>query len=180
MDDTHNMSVYFGVVRKRKAGSNRLAGGVANFQDFLPNTTDWLGRWRPAANGSNDYRIERAKQRLETYSGIEGLILQNTMVTESMSGVADIVSEHLAPSDQMIAVTRRRMVEAATNFAKSGARPPAADTPEDFFIARSGYFVAPKDANWLDAYRDRLNEARPERRSKSVNSAPSLAQSGHW
>jgi phthalate 4,5-dioxygenase oxygenase subunit len=163
MDDTHNMSVYFGVRRKRKAGSNRLGGGVANFTGFEPNTTDWFGRWRTAANGSNDYRIDRAKQKTETFSGIEGLILQDTMVTESMGGIADMVSEHMAPSDQMIAVTRRRMIEAATNFAKSGARPPAADTPEDFFYARSGYFVAPKDANWLDAYRDRLNEARPER-----------------
>jgi len=163
MDDTHNMSVYFGVTRKRKAGTNRLAGGVANFTDFEPNTTDWFGRWRSAANAGNDYRIDRAKQRTESYSGIEGLILQDTMVTESMGGIADLPFEHLAPSDQMIAVTRRRMLQAADALAKSGARPPAADTPEDFFIARSGYFVAPRDANWLDAYCQRLNEARPER-----------------
>jgi phthalate 4,5-dioxygenase oxygenase subunit len=163
MDDTHNMSVYFGVTCKREAGSNRLAGGVANFSDFLPNTTDWYGRWRSAANAANDYRIDRARQRSETYSGIEGLILQDSMVTESMGGIADMRLEHLAPSDQMIAVTRKRMLQAAVNLAKSGARPPAADRPEDFFIARSGYFVADRGAKWLEAYSQRLNAARPGR-----------------
>ena len=34
-------------------------GGMGRRNDFLPNTTDWLGRWRLAANASNDWHIDR-------------------------------------------------------------------------------------------------------------------------
>ena len=35
-------------------------GGMGRRNDFLPNTTDWLGRFRLAANASNDWGMDRA------------------------------------------------------------------------------------------------------------------------
>ena len=34
-------------------------GGAGRGNKFLPNTTDWLGRWRLAANAGNDWTIDR-------------------------------------------------------------------------------------------------------------------------
>ena len=47
------------------------------------------------------------------YSGIDGIHLQDQAITESMGPVTDHAFEHLAPSDQMITRTRRRLLMAA-------------------------------------------------------------------
>jgi hypothetical protein len=38
-------------------------GGMGRGSKFLPNTTDWLGRFRLAANPSNGWRIDRMTQQ---------------------------------------------------------------------------------------------------------------------
>ena len=96
----------------------RPIGGTGRGNNFLPNTTDWLGRWRLAANPDNDWGIDRAAQRSNTiYSGIDGIHLQDQAITESMGPVTDHAFEHLAPSDQMITRTRRRLLMAARALA---------------------------------------------------------------
>jgi phenylpropionate dioxygenase-like ring-hydroxylating dioxygenase large terminal subunit len=162
MDDTHNMSVYF--ARRSTLHVSKLAtltGGVADFTDFLPNTTDWYGRWRPRARLENDYLIDRKKQRTETFTGIDGVLLQDQMITEAMQGgVSEFEWEHLAPSDHMITLTRRRIIQAVNAFKTGGIRPPAADTPQDYLLARAGFFEAAATRDWLEAYRERLAAAR--------------------
>jgi hypothetical protein len=59
----------------------------------------------------------------------------------------------------MIALTRRRLLGAAQRLAE-GVRPPAADTPNDYLLARSGFFEAAENRDWLEAYRERLAAAR--------------------
>jgi hypothetical protein len=48
-----------------------LIGGMGRGNKFLPNTTDWLGRFRLAANPSNDWQIYRMAQQddLQRYRG---------------------------------------------------------------------------------------------------------------
>jgi phenylpropionate dioxygenase-like ring-hydroxylating dioxygenase large terminal subunit len=160
MDDTHTMTVSF--VKKMPGPPTRnQAAGPANFENFLPNTSDWHGRWRTTQNVGNDFLVDRALQRSgKSFTGVTGVFLQDQMITESMGGIADRTFEHLAPSDHMIAETRRRLVRAARDFAEKGSRPPAADAPAENFFARAGHFIAPSDADWLDAYRERLAAAR--------------------
>ena len=161
MDDTHNMSVYF--ARRSTLHKSTLAtltGGVADFTDYLPNTTDWFGRWRTRARMENDFLIDRERQRNETFTGIDGVLLQDQMITESMGGIPDMTNEHLAPSDHMITVTRRRIIQAVNAFSTAGVRPPAADTPADYLLARAGFFEAPEARDWLEAYRERVDAAR--------------------
>lgn len=160
MDDTHTMFVHMSWkkntpgLRKRKDGVQIPGATIGN--TFLPNTNDWFGRWRLAANAQNDYLIDReAQRRGENYSGIEGIHLQDQALTESMGGIVDHTFEHLAVSDLMINRTRRRILQAARSAAE-GVPPPGVDTPETYHGARGGDFVTPNTIGWLQAYGDEL------------------------
>ena len=132
-------------------------GGMGRRNVFLPNTTDWLGRWRLAANATNDWHIDRAAQHdSAVYSGIESIHLQDQAVTESMGPVLDHTLEHLAPSDQMITRTRRRLLTAARALRDKGLLPPGAEDVAVFRDARGGYFVSDEGSGWRDAYAEQL------------------------
>jgi phthalate 4,5-dioxygenase oxygenase subunit len=135
-------------------------GGMGRRTEFLPNTTDWLGRWRLAANASNDWRIDRGAQRDDlTYSGIDTIHLQDQAVTESMGAILDHALEHLAPSDQMITRTRRRLLMAARALRDNGLPPPGVNNVEAFRDARGGYFVSDDSRGWENAYAEQLAAA---------------------
>ena len=128
-------------------------GGTGRANKLLPNTTDWLGRWRMAANAGNDWEIDRdAQQSNRIYSGIDGIHLQDQAITESMGPIVDHEFEHLAPSDQMITRTRRRLLMAARALRERGTAPPGADNPEVYRGARSGYLVSPDQSPWRELY----------------------------
>jgi len=132
-------------------------GGMGRRNDFLPNTTDWLGRWRLAANAGNDWRIDRAAQHDNAiYSGIDSIHLQDQAVTESMGTILDHSFEHLAPSDLMITRTRRRLLMAARALRDNGVSPPGAENVEVFRDARGGYFVCDAGKGWQEAYAGQL------------------------
>jgi phenylpropionate dioxygenase-like ring-hydroxylating dioxygenase large terminal subunit len=135
-------------------------GGMGRRNDFLPNTTDWLGRWRLAANSDNDWGIDRASQQDNViYSGIESIHLQDQAVTESMGPILDRSFEHLGPSDQMITRTRRRLLMAARGLRDKRTPPPGVEDVEVFRGARGGYFVSDEASGWQDAYAQQLAAA---------------------
>lgn len=152
LDDTHMMFVLIGP--KRDTGSFRE--GVK----MLPNTTDWLGRYRTAQNPSNDYFIDRDLQRRNSFTGIEHIHIQDQAMTESMGGITDHSFENLAVSDRMIAITRRRLLQAAKAFAENGTLPPGAATPEAYGDVRGGFFVAPAERPWPEVYHQQLATVR--------------------
>jgi phthalate 4,5-dioxygenase len=132
-----------------------LPAGRVGVMDH-PNSIDWFGRWRPAANASNDYRIDREAQRNDViYTGISHIHMQDQAITESMGDIADHSFEHLAPSDQMITRTRRRLLMAARALREKNAVPPGVDDPGIYMQARSGEAVLAAD-DWQSAYCDRL------------------------
>jgi phthalate 4,5-dioxygenase len=124
----------------------------------LPNTTDWLGRYRLAQNAANDYLVDRATQRTRTYTGIDGIHQQDQAVTESMGLITDYSFEHLAASDRMVMATRRRLLGAAKALADNGTAPPGSGTggAEIYGRMRGGYFLAPETREWADVYRLQL------------------------
>ena len=161
LDDHHTMFVF--IWWKKAAAANSLPqpvykdgtpiGGTGRANKMLPNTTDWLGRWRAAENAGNDWMINRAAQRDNTiYTGIDGIHQQDQAITESMGPVTDFAHEHLAPSDRMITRTRRRMLMAARGLRESGARPPGAGEPAVYRGARSGYFLSTDTSEWRQVY----------------------------
>ncbi len=148
MDDTHTMSLRIvGNAGRVDPGGAKQLGIVTGLEDLLPNTSDWYGRFRPHTNAENDYLIDRDKQRRNSFSGIPGIAAEDQAVTESMGAVTNRPAEHLAPSDRMIAVTRRRMMDAATDLANGKEAP-----IDSYARARGGYFVATQGKALVDAY----------------------------
>jgi phenylpropionate dioxygenase-like ring-hydroxylating dioxygenase large terminal subunit len=155
MDDEHMMFFSMGsqasTLQSSNVNANRRMVRQRAGETVLPNTTDWYGRFRLDANASNDYRIDRDKQRRkEDYTGIPGIHTQDQAITESMGTILNRSSERLGTSDVMVIRVRRRLMEAARAFADRGLTPPGVDNPEVYRVRSGGAFL-PKDANWLEA-----------------------------
>ncbi len=133
--------------------------GGAHVENYVPNTTDWKGRWKIKETWHNDYLIDRDLQRKESYTGMMTFVLQDQMITESMGAIADRTWEHLAPSDVMITRVRRRLVRAAQEYEKDGTLPQAAENAELFANVRGGHFVDKENVEWLDAYQKQVEAA---------------------
>jgi phthalate 4,5-dioxygenase len=166
MDDTHTLliSIYGGVAKGATYSKSTLKSGSgiggADPLEYLPNTTDWFGRFRSVQNMSNDWQIDREAQRSNRiYTGIRNIIMQDQAVSESMGPIVDHTKEHLAPSDVMIARTRRRLLNTARALAENGTVPSGADDPAIFWKARAGSFYADEKIDWLDAYQQQLKTA---------------------
>jgi hypothetical protein len=166
LDDNHTMFIYLwwhkgsaSMARPRPPLRGGKAMGRPNHV-YLPNTTDWLGRWRLAADESNDWLIDRDAQSSNAlYTGINNIHLQDQAVTESMGAVTDHAFEHLGPSDQMIARTRRRLLQAARALRDKATPPPGIADPGVFRGARSGYFISGEQRAWQEIYARQLSES---------------------
>ena len=84
--------------------------------------------------------------------------MQDQSITESMGPMTDHSFEHLAPTDQMIAVVRRRLAQALRAFKEDPATIPCAS--DTYFGARSGSFWADDPQTpFADAYKTELQKA---------------------
>lgn len=133
--------------------------GALFVRAYQPETTDWLGMYRPLANKDNDYLMDSELQKsMGTYTGIPGPG-QDPMAQETMGAIYDRTQERLGTSDMMIIKTRQKLVKAARTF-DDGAAAPGVDNP-GLFRMRGGGAVLPKGANGLDDLAD-LHFARAE------------------
>jgi phthalate 4,5-dioxygenase len=164
LDDSHTMAFTFTWKRKTPVLGLKRNGEPLPLLDrtpaTLPKTPDWFGRWRPAANRENDYLIDRDAQRTISFTGIAGVFAQDSAVTESMGDITDRTLENLAPSDLMIAITRRRLIDAAQALRDHDTVPPLVDDPGIATRIRSGDLIAPEAQPWLEAYEETLDQAR--------------------
>jgi hypothetical protein len=112
------------------------------------------GTFRPRANKSNDYMIDRkAQKERRAYSGVFGLAMQDASLQESMGPIQDRSKEFLLPTDAAIVVARRRLYNAAVKLDSAAALPgrdPAAQR------VRAGSVLLPKQTNVHDWARDAL------------------------
>jgi phenylpropionate dioxygenase-like ring-hydroxylating dioxygenase large terminal subunit len=166
IDDEHTMVVQ--ITWKKSVGTftgmplknGKPLPGVKPTIDYLPRTTDWMGRWRPVSRAANDYEIDReAQRRNEIFTGIVPVFMQDQAVTESMGAITDHSFEHLVQSDQMVARTRRRLLKAAVALRDHGTLPPGVRDPEVMWGARSGSFHTALSKDWQQAYSERLDKA---------------------
>ena len=93
------------------------------------------GTLQPARNLSNDYLIDREKQRNETFSGIEGIRAQDAAMVESAGPIADRTREHLGTSDTAVIRMRRLLLGAAKALANG--REPGAAAGGSLYTVRS-------------------------------------------
>jgi len=158
MDDTHMMFISMSnrPTRQLLGALNGAASTAAVFGGvgYQPNSTDWYGRFRLIQDQSNDYLIDREKQRRgESYTGIEGIPVQDQAITESMGPIFDRTQEHLGSSDAMVIRTRLRLMQVARALQERGVVPPGVDEPAAYAV-RSGGVILPADADWLAATED--------------------------
>ena len=122
--------------------------------DYVPNTTDWLGRWRLKANLANDFFVDRELQRSgKSFSGIRGIRQQDAAMTGSMGPIYDRTHEHLGTTDALIIRPRRRLIAAAKALRDEGVVPAAVDHPE-LYRQRSGGAIVSRDVDWWEATKD--------------------------
>ena len=164
MDDTHTMTYNLAWKKKTRPLETLKNGewipGLEPKVEYLPNTNDWYGRHRLVARRDNDYLIDRDMQKNVNYTGIQGIGRQDQAMIECMGEIVDRSLEHLAPSDRMIAITRKRLLEAAQTLMKEGKVPATVDNPDIYRGARGGAFIASAKIDWLDAYAEKLQDAK--------------------
>jgi phthalate 4,5-dioxygenase len=164
VDDNHIM--FWSIAAPRSRVGNGAAGGAAGLSaggrpvaaagsraggfEFLPDSSDWTGKFRLTQNKDNDYLIDRDAQRTTSYTGIAGIHQQDQAVTESMGPIYDRTQEHLGSSDAMVIRTRRRVINAARALSDNATTPPGVDDPA-VYRYRSGGVILPRDADWLEA-----------------------------
>ena len=145
-------------------GGGQQAGGGngGNGRMFVPNTSDWLGRYNINQTFENDYLIDREAQRTwKSWTGIDGIRQQDMAVTDSMGPINDRTREHLGTTDQLIIRTRRRLIAVARALAENGAVPPGVDHPE-VYRQRSGGVLLPRNVDWWEGTRELRERFLPE------------------
>src|SRR5439155_4614499 len=119
--------------------------------EWIPNTTDWYGRFRINQSHENDYLIDRELQASgKSFTGIPGGARpQDMAMTHSMGPIYDRSREHLGTTDQLIIRTRRRLIAAAKALRENGTAPSGVDRPE-IYGQRSGGAVLPRSTDWWE------------------------------
>jgi phenylpropionate dioxygenase-like ring-hydroxylating dioxygenase large terminal subunit len=161
LDDSHTMfwNIFATRTDEKVAPLGRANTGLPRrlghrALEYLPNTTDWLGRWKLVPNQTNDYLVDREEQRDVSYSGLPGVFIEDQAVTESMGDIYQRSDEHLGTTDTMIIRTRRRLLQAARAFRDEGTVPPGVDNPE-VVGQRSGWIILPNGVDWLEGSAER-------------------------
>jgi nitrite reductase/ring-hydroxylating ferredoxin subunit len=85
-----------------------MKGGAGIHVKYIP------GTFIPLANKHNDYLMDRTSQKAGlTYSGVEGIGMQDASLQESMGPIQDRTREQLVSTDNGIIMTRRALLKAA-------------------------------------------------------------------
>jgi len=122
--------------------------------------------FRPLANKDNDYLIDRAAQKAgRTFSGVEGIAMQDASLQESMGPVVDRTKENLVSTDNGIIMARHRLLRALKAFTDTGVAPPGVDPAHQ--KVRSAAIVLPPEVPFTEGARDVL-VARPSVAPASV------------
>jgi phthalate 4,5-dioxygenase len=135
--------------RTQQGQQSRRPGSV-----YLPQSTDWYGRFNLDQNLANDYLVDREAQRSgKSFSGIPGVRQQDMAVTETMGPIYERSREHLGTTDSMIIRARRRWIAAARALEEQGILPPGVDEPA-IYRQRSGEVVLPRSVDWWEGSRE--------------------------
>jgi phenylpropionate dioxygenase-like ring-hydroxylating dioxygenase large terminal subunit len=112
------------------------------------------GTFVPLQNKRNDYMIDREGQKTgKTFSGVEGIAMQDASLQESMGPIQDRTRENLCPTDRGIVMARRKLLEAA-RANRAGKAPPALRAEEQ--RVRSCAIELPRDQHFKDHARHGL------------------------
>ena len=124
------------------------------------------GSFRPAANKDNDYLMDRDAQKAgRSFSGVEGIAMQDASLQESMGPVVDRTKENLVSTDNGIIMARHRLLRAVKALIDKDVTPPGVDVEHQ--KVRSAAIVLPPDQPFKEGAREAMI-ARPSVAPASV------------
>ena len=112
-----------------------------------PDSIEQSGEFRSFRNARNNWMIDRAVQKTETFTGIEGINCQDRAIQEGMGPVVDRSKEHLGPADRAIIVMRRLLLDAVKTV-EAGGNPPGID--RSYYQVRAIEKIFPNSASWRE------------------------------
>jgi len=120
----------------------------------------------PIQNKTNNYLMDRVAQKEgRTYSGIEGIGMQDASLQESMGPIQDRTKENLVGTDNGIIMARNRLMKAAKALLENGTLPPGR-LPEEQRV-RSAALRLPRSISFKEGASDAL-KAAPGKKHTSV------------
>jgi hypothetical protein len=132
---------------------DRLERGLGNGPVHVDPET-----FRSHANRANNYLLDRAVQRQESYTGIDGINVQDRAIQESMGRIVDRSKEHLGPADKAI-IQARKLLRQAVKTVEAGGSPEGTGTSYYSLIAHEEVLSA--GADWR-------TQVTPEMRSEII------------
>jgi hypothetical protein len=151
IDDEHCMVWCFTHHPARPLSADELAtmrNGSGIHVKLLP------GSFRPVVNKDNDYMIDRVAQKHhKSYSGVQGIAMQDAAIQESCGPVQDRSKENLVSTDNAVIMARARLRKAA--LALSQGQAPDGLDPATHAV-RSAAIVLPEDASFYEVAADAL------------------------
>ena len=112
------------------------------------------GSYRPIVNRTNEYKLDRDKQRLKSSTGIDGIGMQDTAVQESMGWIVDRTQENLGSGDAAIVGFRKALLRMASGL-EQGVDLAAPKNPE-WYRVRSAAVILGKGVDFLEGAADQL------------------------
>jgi hypothetical protein len=117
----------------------------------------------PPGHTSPFARISDSPLAFEPSSVLKGKTSRAVRYRRVHRGIYWRVGDKLAPSDQMVTRTRRRLLMAARALRDRGVLPPGVEDSEVYRGARSGYFISDDRSPWREVYSKQLAaSARPQ------------------
>jgi len=101
--------------------------------------------FRSRRNRENDYLLDRRVQRTESFTGIDGVNVQDRAVQESMGSIVDRSREHLGPADRAVIQARRLLLQAIKTV-EAGGSPPGVEPT--YYTLRPAEAVLSRDTDW--------------------------------
>ena len=101
--------------------------------------------FRSRRNRENNYLLDRRVQRTESFTGIDGVNVQDRAVQESMGSIVDRSREHLGPADRAVIQARRLLLQAIKTV-EAGGTPPGVEPT--YYTLRPAEAVLPRDTDW--------------------------------
>jgi phthalate 4,5-dioxygenase oxygenase subunit len=100
------------------------------------------------AGPHNMWMQDRELMRVESWSGIRGLFVQDNAVQESMGPIVDRTIEHLGTTDAAIIKARKLYLKAAIALAEEGAEPPGVWEQRDYELISSESYLQAAENSW--------------------------------
>jgi phenylpropionate dioxygenase-like ring-hydroxylating dioxygenase large terminal subunit len=141
--DDHTCMVYNWIYSTTDApltAEDRLERNLGNGPLHVDQTT-----FRSFQNRSNNYGLDRAVQKTESCSGIDGINQQDRALQESMGPIVDRSREMLGPADKAI-IQARKLLREAVKDVEAGRSP--AGTGTSYYTVKAGEDVFARDADW--------------------------------